>query len=88
MIDLPPDVTEKMLIEQRSEGIFVIAKSLGLSWPTVLALLRMRGGANGADDTALSKASYERLRLATAQQALRFYRMRNGAAINFPATPR
>jgi uncharacterized protein (DUF2336 family) len=88
MIDLPPDVTEKMLIEQRSEGIFVIAKSLGLSWPTVLALLRMRGGANGADDTALSKASYERLRLATAQQALRFYRMRNSAAINFPATPR
>jgi uncharacterized protein (DUF2336 family) len=88
MIDLPSDVTERMLVEQRSEGIFVIAKSLGLSWPTVLALLRMRGGANGTDDTALSKASYERLRLATAQQALRFYRMRNGAAINFPAAPR
>lgn len=88
MIDLPAETTEKMLIEQRSEGIFVIAKSLGLSWPTVSALLRMRAGVNGADmnDLALSKAIYERLRLPTAQQALRFYRMRNGSPINFPAT--
>lgn len=86
MIDLPSSITELMLIEQRSEGIFVIAKALGLSWPTVAALLKMRGRLNGSDnnDIAMSRASYERLRLNTAQQVLRFYRMRQNATINFP----
>jgi uncharacterized protein (DUF2336 family) len=87
MIDLPPAVTELMLVEQRSEGIFVIAKALGLSWPTVSALFKMRGRLNGSDnnDITMSRASYERLRLNTAQQVLRFYRMRQNATISFPA---
>jgi hypothetical protein len=76
-----------MLVEQRSEGIFVIAKALGLSWPTVSALFKMRGRLNGSDnnDITMSRASYERLRLNTAQQVLRFYRMRQNATISFPA---
>lgn len=87
MVDLPSAVTELILVEQRSEGIFVIAKAIGLSWSTVSALLNMRDRLNGSEygDLAMSRASYERLRLNTAQQVLRFYRMRQNATINFPA---
>jgi uncharacterized protein (DUF2336 family) len=65
---------ESMMIEQRSEGAMVLAKVLDFSWPTVKAILDMRGGSANADE-AFTKVSYERLKPSTAQQVLRFHKM-------------
>jgi uncharacterized protein (DUF2336 family) len=71
-----PFVTvESMMIESRSEGVMVLAKVLDISWPTVKAILDMRGGLP-ANDEAFTKVSYERLRPSTAQQVLRFHKLR------------
>ena len=61
------------MIEARSEGVMVLAKVLDFGWPTVKAILEMRG--NGASDEAFTRISYERLKPSTAQQVLRFHRM-------------
>ncbi|TAK49703.1 MAG: DUF2336 domain-containing protein [Xanthobacteraceae bacterium] len=75
---LSPELAESMMVESRSEGVLVIARSCGFSWPTVEAILRMRGVLSGltSQDLELCKASFVRLKLTTAQQVLRFHRMR------------
>ena len=60
--------------ESRSEGVMVLAKVLKFSWPTVKAILDMRGG-SPTNDEAFTRISYERLKPSTAQQVLRFHRM-------------
>jgi uncharacterized protein (DUF2336 family) len=72
-----PFVTvETMMIEARSEGVMVLSKVLNFSWPTVKTILDMRAGLHGSStDQAFSKISYERLKIATAQQILRFHKM-------------
>ena len=66
------------MIESRSEGLMILAKVTGLSWPTLKAVMDMRGVLSGStiDDIDEFKRSYETLRASTAQQVLRFHRMR------------
>jgi uncharacterized protein (DUF2336 family) len=71
---LPFVTVESMMIEQRSEGAMVLAKVLDFSWPTVKAILDMRGGSANTDE-GFTKVSYERLKPSTAQQVLRFHKM-------------
>jgi hypothetical protein len=70
---------ESMMIESRSEGVMVLAKVLEFGWPTVKAILDMRGGTPAADE-AFTRISYERLKPSTAQQVLRFHRMQRQPA--------
>lgn len=88
---LSPELAESLMIESRAEGVMVIAKVCGFSWPTVEGILRMRNTLAGLNvqDIDLCKASYLRLRLSTAQQVLRFHRMRMAtrATISGEATP-
>ena len=74
---LPLTTVENMMIEQRSDGLVVLAKITGLSWPTLNKILEMRDELAGTFSTDLDeyKHSYEMLRTSTAQQVLRFYRM-------------
>jgi hypothetical protein len=53
----------------------MLAKVLDFSWPTVKAILDMRGGTPTTDE-AFTQVSYARLRPSTAQQVLRFHKMR------------
>ena len=70
-------IAENMMIESRAEGVMILAKVAGFSWPTVKTLIRMRDELSGAEpaDLAACKETYERLRPTTAQQVLRFHRM-------------
>ena len=74
---VPVAVAETMMIESRTEGIFILTKVAGFSWATVKAIIRLRETLSGvalAVDGS-DKDTYERLRLSTAQQVLRFHRM-------------
>ena len=76
-------IAEDMMMETRAEGVMILAKVSGMSWPTVQAIINLRDNLSGPDrsDLAACKATYERLRSSTAQQVLRFHRMQQ----NVPA---
>jgi uncharacterized protein (DUF2336 family) len=75
-------MAETLMIEDRAEGVFILAKVAGMSWSTVKAIIDLREGLSGAEplDLQVSKSTYERLRLSTAQQVLRFHRMQEVTA--------
>lgn len=84
MTDVPILTVENMMIEPRAEGLLVLAKVAGLSWATVEKILKARH-AVGDVGVSTSLAEYQDhfnlLRPATAQQVLRFYRMREAGTI-------
>jgi hypothetical protein len=71
-----------VMAEDRAEGVMILGKVLGFSWDSLKTILHMRARLLGQTvvDEALSRASYERLRPATAQQVLRFQKMQRAAA--------
>ena len=77
LANVPVAIAENMMIESRAEGVMILAKVAGLSWPTVKTMIMMRDELSGAEPADLSacKETYERLRPSTAQQVLRFHRM-------------
>ena len=85
LANVPVGIAENMMIESRAEGVMILAKVAGLSWPTVRSIIRMRDQLSGAEpaDLSASQDTYERLRPSTAQQVLRFHRMQQ----NTPVTP-
>src|SRR2546421_3487042 len=85
LANVPVAIAENMMIETRAEGVMILAKVAGLSWPTVRTIIRMRDKLSSAEpaDLAACQDTYERLRPSTAQQVLRFHRMQQ----NTPATP-
>jgi uncharacterized protein (DUF2336 family) len=87
MANVPVATVESMMIESRSEGLMILAKVTGLSWSTLKAVMDMRGALSGStiDDIDECKRSYETLRASTAQQVLRFHRMRQNTTQAEPA---
>lgn len=83
LANVPVTIAENMMIESRAEGVMILAKVAGFSWPTVKTIIRMRDELSGAEptDLAASKDTYERLRPTTAQQVLRFHRMQQNTPI-------
>jgi uncharacterized protein (DUF2336 family) len=81
MANVPISVAEAMMVESRAEGVMILAKVAGLAWPAVQRIIDMRDELAGGPPTDLSssKATYQRLRPSTAQQVLRFNRMRETA---------
>ena len=80
------ETVENMMIESRSEGLMVLAKVAGLSWSTLKLILAMRRAAgDDMGDIDDHRSSYDMLRLSTAQQVLRFYRMRQTSTQTDPA---
>jgi uncharacterized protein (DUF2336 family) len=77
LANVPVFIAENMMIETCAEGVMILAKVAGMSWSTVRAIINMRDELFGTDPTDLQtcKATYDRLRPATAQQVLRFHRM-------------
>ena len=83
MANMPVAIAENMMIESRAEGVMILAKVAGLSWPTVKTIINMRDELAGGEpsDIAACKDTYERLRPSTAQQVLRFHRMQENAPV-------
>ena len=81
LANLPVAIAENMMLESQAEGVMILAKVAGLSWPTARILITMRDEVSGAEPSDLNacKDTYERLRPSTAQQVLRFHRMQENS---------
>lgn len=79
LANVPISIAETIMIESRSEGIFILSKVANFSWSTVKAIINMRETLSGAkiSDSTSDRDAYERLRQSTAQQILRFHRMQH-----------
>jgi len=79
MTNVPILTVENMMIESQAEGFLVLAKIAGLSWATVEKILTARRDimdAGTEKDFEAYRENYDLLRISTATQVLRFYRMR------------
>lgn len=78
MGELPLAFVEQAMASDRAENILIIARAVGLSWPTVKQILSLRADKRimPQRDIARALASYEQLRSQTAQEIVRFYRTR------------
>jgi uncharacterized protein (DUF2336 family) len=76
--DLPIDMIERVLVQDRAETILIVAKVIELPWPAVRALLLLRAGRGGLSTQAIEQqmASFLRLKRSTALQAIEFLRKR------------
>ena len=80
---LPVEKVEQMMLANPVEASLVLSKVSGFGWPTVNAILHMMNangqmnpnGQGAAPDIAQCRSNYERLKLATAQQVVRFQQM-------------
>jgi uncharacterized protein (DUF2336 family) len=75
------DLAETMMVDTRSEGIFILSKVANFSWKTVKAIITMREKLSGTKlpDSVTDRDTYERLRPSSAQQVLRFHRMQQAS---------
>ena len=80
--DLPIDLTERMMVQEKSDQMIVIARAFGLSWDTARAILALQAKAKGGSTYELdqSHATFDKLNPETAKKAIGFYRMREQAA--------
>jgi uncharacterized protein (DUF2336 family) len=88
--DLPKSYVEKVMTGRRSDSLLALARAVGLSWPTVKAILTLRADKRIILETEIGYclACYERLRPETAQQILRFYRDREKGGVTEPSQKR
>lgn len=79
LANVPVTIAENIMIESRAEGVMILAKVSGMSWPTVEAIIELQDRLSGRETQELQslRETYERLRTSTAQQVLRFYRMQH-----------
>ena len=78
MCRLSIEVVERAMVQDRVETVLIVAKSIGLSWPTVKAILLLRAGKRGISKHTLEEhmVSYTHLKPETAQRVVEFQRRR------------
>jgi uncharacterized protein (DUF2336 family) len=78
MCDIPVSLVERAMTHDQCDQLLVLAKSVGLSFDTVKAILAMRMGPTDRLGSDLREASlsYGKLRAKTAKTTLQFYRLR------------
>lgn len=77
LADLPIDVIERSMVQDR-EGILIVAKASGLTWPTVKAILLLCAGKGGIPSQTLEqyRELFKKFRRETALQVIAFQRKR------------
>jgi uncharacterized protein (DUF2336 family) len=78
LCELPVDVVERALLDDRCDMVLILAKACDLSWTVTKFLLLLRAPDAGisAHDLDDALSNFDRLTVATARQVLRFYRSR------------
>ena len=78
MCDLPIEMVERAMVQERPETMLIIAKAIGITWPTVKQILKLRAGERGigTHEFEQSLSTFTRLKMATAQQVVDFQRKR------------
>jgi uncharacterized protein (DUF2336 family) len=85
--ELPLEFVERAMKEERAEMVLIIAKAIALSWSTAKAILcaRPRAGEISGREIAQCAASYEQLKITTAQEIVRFHRLRDNSQTRQPS---
>jgi uncharacterized protein (DUF2336 family) len=78
LCDLPIEMVERAMVQERPETMLIIAKAIGMSWPTVKQILKLRVGERGIGSHELEQClgTFTRLKSATAKQVMDFQRKR------------
>lgn len=79
--NLPIEVVERAMVQDREETILIIIRAIGFAWPTAKAVLLLRAGKRGLSPNTLEQCNvvFNRLKRATAQQVVDFQRKRQQA---------
>ena len=89
LCDLPIGAIERALVQDHSDQVLVLAKSIDLSWSTTKAILlvttatKTKGRSPHEFEQCL--ASFKKLKSATARTAIQFYRLRERATKAAPS---
>ena len=78
---LPIEVVERAMVRDRLEAVLIIAKAIGLSWPTAKAVLLLCTGRQGLSASALeeSRTTFNKLKRETAIKVIEFQQRRRDA---------
>lgn len=78
LCDLPIEAVERAMVQDQPESVLIIAKAIGITWPTVKLILKLRAGDRGIGGHELEQClgTFTRLKIATAQQVVDFQRRR------------
>ena len=78
LCDLPVEAVERAMVQDQPESVLIIAKAIGITWPTVKLILKLRAGERDISSHELEQClgTFTRLKLATAQQVVDFQRKR------------
>ena len=77
LTELPLDIVERAMVQDR-EGMLIVAKASGLSWPTVKAVLQLCAEKGGLSPQVIEQnhTLFNKLKRETAQQVIAFQRKR------------
>jgi len=89
LCDLPIAPVERVVAQDWSEQVVVLARSIGLSWQTTKAILLLQAGARGGSSHELNQcqAQFSKLQQETAKKVVQFYRLRERAMAPSAALP-
>ncbi len=73
---IPIETVDGLLHDDRVDPILVMCKAVGLGWPTVWAVICVGRAGRGGLDAAVLRDEFGRLSRATAERAMRFWRVR------------
>ena len=75
---LPIEVVERAMVQDRLETVLIVAKAIGLSWPTAKAVLLLCAGRQGLSALALeeNRATFNKLKRETAIKVIEFQQKR------------
>ena len=80
LADVPIGAVERALVHDTGDQVLVMAKSVGFSWKTTHALLKLQSANYRSDGESAYLERYKKLRPETARAAIQFYRLRERAA--------
>ena len=75
---VPIPVVDRLMGAERPDPVLIMCKAVGLSWPTVKALILVRPDRTGTSTLGLEAAfaNFGRLSKSTAQRVVRFWQVR------------
>ena len=78
LCDLPIEMVERAMVQERPETLLILAKSIGMSWAVVKQILKLRASDRGisAHELELCLGTFTRPNVTTAQQVVEFQRKR------------
>jgi uncharacterized protein (DUF2336 family) len=84
MCDLPIGLVERAMTHDNCDQLLVLAKSIGLTFDTVKAVVSIQASEinRPARDMKAAAVSYGKLRAETARKAIHYYRLRERAGLN------